>query len=159
MRKVFPLAVLSFALTPNMVRAQPQSESCVLQKHIYVCSWQTFRTRFAEAHTVSLEAQPLDRATEGQMRHLVEALGKSLAAPGQPGDMIFRVAPANASGIEIGPSDQPLASLQIYARGPEGGRGALLWVETFLGQADRPYPMVVTALTEQFQERFHRHGK
>ena len=59
----------------------------------------------------------------------------------------------NQGAITIGPADRPLASLLVYARSGQEGRGTLVWSETFTGQPDRPWPMVVRATIDQFQNR------
>lgn len=140
-------------------RAQGDAGGCTHDRGVYTCDWQVFRARFDVARTVSLEAQPMDRSTESQLRQLVVDLGKSVAGPDRPGDLVFRVAPVDPTGIAIGPADQPLGSLQVYAAGSPGSRGTLLWVETFTGQADRPWPTMVNALINQFRERFRKRGR
>ncbi len=133
-------------------------DSCTLHKGVYACDWDAFRTRFTQVHTVAVQVQPLDRPSEARLRHLVEALGKSVAPLEQTADLIFRVAPAQPGGVAIGPADQALATLLVSAPGADGGRETLLWAETFAGQADRPWPTVVNALASQFEARF-KHGK
>lgn len=166
MRKAIVVGVFSVNLfingiAPRLTTAQasPQAvaASCTLSKGLYICDWQAFRVRFAQAHTIAIQAEPMQRATEKRLRELVEALGKSVAAPEQSADLTIRVLPANQAGIEIGPADQALATLQVLTRAEPGSRGTLLWAETYVGQADRPWPTVVNAVADQFQARFGRH--
>ena len=144
-------------------QAAPESApACTLNKGTYTCDWNAFRQRFAAARTVTVQALPVaavDRVTAQRLRELVETLGKNVAPPEEPGDLTFRIAAANSSGIVMGPADQRLATLQVYARGTDGGAPTLLWVETYTGQGDRPWPMVVNALANQFQARFHIKGR
>ncbi len=150
--------VLSMA-GPAALPAQAQADGCSLVKSTYVCNWQAFRARFARVRTVGIEPRPMERVTERRLRELVLALGKNVAAPEQTPDVIFRMLPGTETGIAIGPADQPLAKLEVLAPGVDGAPPTLLWVETFVGQADRPWPMVVTATANQFQARFQHGGR
>lgn len=166
---VFPLrrtALAWMALLLGSARAvlpaQTPGAGCMLNRQVYTCDWQVFRARFAAVHTVAIETPPRERAAGNRLRELAEALGKSVAGPEQPADAVFRVVSANPSGIAIGPADQPLATLQVLApaaAGNGGGSGTLLWAETFVGQADRPWPTVVAAVADQFQARFGPHHR
>ncbi len=144
-------------LSTSGAYGQAASPSCTLNRGTYTCDWQAFRARFAAVHTVAVASQPMERSTERQLHELVAALGKSAVSPEQPGDLMFRIVPATDTGVVLGPADQPLARLEVVVPGPNGGRGTLLWVETLVGQADRPWPAIVAALLNQFEARF-RHG-
>lgn len=140
--------------------ALAQSENaprCTLEKQVYTCDWQAFAQRLNKAKSVSIETHQIDRFTARQMRELVGELGKSVAADGQQGDLTMLLIPMESTGIHIGPAGEPLATLRIYAPLPGAPRGTLLWAETYTGQPDRPWPMTVHALIEQFKDRVQRH--
>ena len=137
------------------VRAQGLKEQgCTLDKQVYTCDWAAFVQRLDKAHTVEIESQRIDRFTAKQLRQLAAALGKSVAADGQSGDLTFLLIPMQSTGVHIGPGGEPLATLRIYAASAETPRGTLLWAETYTGQPDRPWPATVHALIAQFQNRF-----
>jgi hypothetical protein len=140
--------------------ALAQSENapgCTLEKQVYTCDWQTFVRRLNKAKSVSIEAHQIDRFTARQLRELVGELGKSVAPDGQQGDLTMLLIPTESTGVHIGPSGERLATLRIYAPLPGAPRGTLLWAETYTGQPDRPWPMTVHALIEQFKDRVQKH--
>jgi hypothetical protein len=131
-----------------------------LQKRVYSCNWDAFRSRLDAAHTIAVESQPMDRFTAEQLRKLVAKLGKSVADADQAADLTLVLTPVAPTGIHIGPAGEPVATLRIYApgtaRGPAGSRGTMVWAETWIGNSDRPWPSIVHSLIEQFQDRFER---
>jgi hypothetical protein len=140
--------------------ARPQSAEapgCTLEKQVYTCNWQAFIPRLEKAKTVTIETQQIDRFTGRQLRELAEELGKSVAADGEPGDLTMLLIPLESTGVHIGPAGEPLATLRIYAPLPGAPHGTLLWAETYTGQPDRPWPMTVHALIEQFKDRVQQH--
>ncbi len=140
--------------------ALAQSENapgCTLAKQVYTCDWQAFVQRLNKAKTVSIETHQIDRFTARQLRELIGELGKSVAPEGSQGDLTMLLIPMQSTGIHIGPAGEPLATLRIYAPLPGTPRGTLLWAETYTGQPDRPWPMTVHALIEQFKDRVQRH--
>ena len=145
-------------LTANAQRGsiQPAVEGCTQAKNIYTCDWETFRRALGAAHTVAVPVSPMDRFTAVQLRELAGALGKSVAAKGQAGDLVFSVLPVDSTGIDFGPRDRPLATLQVYAPEPDSGRKTLLWVETYTGQPDRPWAADVKAVIDQFRKRVNK---
>jgi hypothetical protein len=143
----------------GLVRAQTPSEAgCTLEKQVYTCNWAAFVQQLNKAHTVAVETESsLDRFTAKQLRELAGELGKTVAPEDQLGDLTFLLIPLQSTGVHIGPSGEPLATLRIYASLPGAPRGALLWAETYSGQPDRPWPATVHALIEQFHDRLERH--
>lgn len=140
--------------------ALAQSENapgCTLEKQVYTCDWQAFVQRLNKAKTVSIETHQIDRFTARQLQELIGELGKSVAPEGTQGDLTMLLIPMQSTGIHIGPTGEPLATLRIYAPLPGTPRGTLLWAETYTGQPDRPWPMTVHALIEQFKDRVQRH--
>lgn len=140
--------------------APAQSENapgCTLEKQVYTCNWQAFLPRLEKAKSVSIETHQMDRFTARQMRELAGQLGKSVAPEGEQGDLTMLLIPMESTGVHIGPRGEPLATLRIYAPLPGTPRGTLLWAETYTGQPDRPWPMTVQALLDQFKDRVQKH--
>ena len=133
--------------------AAPAEGGCTRQKNTYTCDWEAFRRLLPHMHSVTVETQPMDLFTAGQLRRLVSSLGKNVAAQDQPADLTMLLAPVEPSGIDFGPADRPLATLQIYRGNDVTGSRKRLWVETFSGQPDRPWPTTVHSLIEQFEKR------
>ena len=130
---------------------------CTLEKQVYTCNWQAFAQRLDRAKSVAIETQQMDRFTARQLRELVGELGKTVAPEGGPADLTMLLIPMESTGVHIGPAGEPLATLRIYAPLPGAPRGTLLWAETYTGQPDRPWPMTVHALIEQFKDRVQAH--
>ncbi len=156
------VALLGTALCAAPVRAQgsstaPAEGGCTRQKDTYTCDWEAFRRVLPHMRSVTVETQPMDLFTAGELRRLADRLGKNVAARGQPADLTFLLAPVEPSGIDFGPADRPLATLQIYRGNDMTGGRKLLWVETFSGQPDRPWPTTVHALIQQFETRLGGH--
>lgn len=93
----------------------------------------------------------MDRFTQRELQHLVERLGKRMAQAGETPDITFAIVPARLGAISIGPADHALASLEVYARGGHQGRGTLVWEETVSGQEDKPWPLIVRSVIDQFE--------
>ena len=149
----------ALAATGGAARAQSANDAgCTLEKQVYTCNWPAFVQQLDKAHTVAVETQSsLDRSTAKQLRELAGELGKTVAQEDQLGDLTFLLIPLQSTGVHIGPSGEPLATLRIYASLPGAPRGTLLWAETYSGQPDRPWPAIVHSLIEQFHDRLHRH--
>jgi hypothetical protein len=134
-----------------------ENAGCTLEKQVYTCNWQAFVHRFDKAQSVSIETQSIDRFTARQLRELAGQLGKSVAPEAQQGDLTFLLIPLQSTGVHIGPSGEPLATLRVYSAEPGSPRGKLLWAETYIGQPDRPWPATVHALIDQFHQRLQKH--
>jgi hypothetical protein len=146
--------MLCALVSGGAMRAQSATEpGCTLDKQIYTCNWQAFLPRLQKAKTVTIQTQQIDRFTARQLRELATDLGKSVAPEGEPGDLTMLLIPIESTGVHIGPAGEALATLRIYAPQPGTPRGTLLWAETYTGQPDRPWPMTVHALIEQFKNR------
>jgi hypothetical protein len=139
-------------------RAQSVNDpGCTLEKQVYTCDWQAFLPQFEKARTVAIETRQIDRFTARQLREMVDELGKSVTPEGEQGDLTILLIPVDSTGVHIGPAGEPLATLRIYRSLPGAPRGRLLWAETYTGQPDRPWPMTVHALIEQFEDRAQKH--
>jgi hypothetical protein len=127
----------------------PSSAACSLVRGYYHCDLAAFERYLKEARTVAVESRPSDLATNKSLRDLVRALDKTAAA--ETADLTFVLIKAPDAGIYFGPNDRELASLHIYSRIRQVGRGQLIWVETFNGQPDTPWPTAVHDLIQQFK--------
>jgi hypothetical protein len=86
-----------------------------------------------------------------QLNELTQKLGKSVPKGNEKADLTFTVVPAEISGVDVGPADEEILELRVY----EGGtsRGKLIWVETYRGQKDKPWPANVHEAIKQFRDR------
>jgi hypothetical protein len=156
------LLVLLAVLGPGGLRLQAQSDvgggddgACVLKNHVYTCDGAVFQRALAGATTVAIETHNADGVARSQLKDLVtRKLGKTVAPAGSPADLEFLLIPTPLEGVVSSVTDADLGTLRIYASGPNGGRGHLLWAETFSGTQDLPWPAVVHGLILQFQSRF-----
>jgi len=152
------MATFCVGVQAQAVAAPHQAEGCTLQKRVYSCNWDAFRSRLDAAQTIAVESQPMDRFTAAQLRKLVARLGKSVAGANQVADLTFILTPVESTGIHIGPAGEPVATLRIYASGAatgtESSRGTMVWAETWIGHSDRPWPSIVHSLIMQFEDRF-----
>ncbi len=128
----------------------PATAGCVLQfQDHYICNREAFRTRLAAAHTVQVSVARMELFAESKMTELVQGLGKTEVKGGKP-DLIFELSSVDRGGrIDFGPADTALATLAVYE--PARGGRHRIWVETFDGQEDRPWPGTVVDLIRQFQ--------
>jgi hypothetical protein len=141
-----------FCTTPHAQNPAPTtSPGCGVLNGVTTCNWHAFHHLLNRANIIAVEHGKLDRFTGKQLSELAERLGKTVASPDHPGDLTFIIVPATEHGIDIGPADQPIADLQIYS-GPTSS-GQLLWVETFRGDPDRPWPSSVHSVIQQFEAR------
>ena len=131
-------------------------DGCTKLKDSYSCNWNEFRPALELARVVGVPVVDMDRFTAVQLRQLAGALGKNVATRDQPADLVFSVVPVDTNGIDFGPRDRPLATLQVYAPDATSGHRTLLWVETYTGQPDRPWAADVKAVIDQFRERVNR---
>jgi hypothetical protein len=151
------MTVLTAMVSASGTVSAQQGAGCTLEKQVYTCDWQAFMHRLEKAQSISVETQSMDRFTARQLRQLAGELGKSVSPDSQQGDLTFLLIPMQSTGVHIGPSGEPLATLRIYASEPGSPRGKLLWAETYTGQPDRPWPSTVHALIEQFHDRIQKH--
>jgi hypothetical protein len=151
------MTVLTAMVSASGTVSAQQGAGCTLEKQVYTCDWQAFMHRLEKAQSISVETQSMDRFTARQLRQLAGELGKSVSPDSQQGDLTFLLIPMQSTGVHIGPSGEPLATLRIYAPEPGSPRGKLLWAETYTGQPDRPWPSTVHALIEQFHDRIQKH--
>jgi len=133
------------------VFAQTPAAGCKKDGQSYACNWEAFQARLKQSNTVAVRAEHLDAYTGVQLQHLAAALGKTVVE--KDADLGFEVVPVDSNGVRIGPSDEALAQLRIYAKGFMSSRWEPVWVETYTGQADMPWASTVHETIQQFEDR------
>lgn len=137
-------------------RKDPSSVDCSIEGKRLTCNRMDFLKSFAEARTLALESQPKSRIADQQLASFAQSLGKQVT-PGFPADITLRLVRSPTTGVSIGPGEMELASLRVFATKTGAEASRLLWVETYRGQADMPWGMVVQALLQQFQTTLADH--
>jgi hypothetical protein len=128
---------------------------CTLRDHVYSCNGAAFRPILQDAKTVGVSVHNADGAARGQLTaFLSHKLGKTIAADGSTPDLIFLLIPIEPAGVSYSTGDEMLGTLRVYSVTADGGRGHLLWAETYSGGADLPWPVVVRGLILQFESHF-----
>ena len=151
-RFVWTCAVLLVAAPgAKAQQAAPSSAGCVLQfQDHYVCNREAFQARLAAAHTVQVSVARMELFAQKQVTELVQNLGKTEVVKGGKPDLIFELSSVDRNGrIDFGPNDYALATLAVYE--PVRGGRHRIWVETFDGQEERPWPGTVVDLIRKFQ--------
>lgn len=149
------LVVLFALFSPALALTQqqpPPTVDCSLESGHYTCTRSVLLHRFAEAHTVAIATEPRSRMAQAQLTHFIESLDKQVVPDGQQADITLHLVRAPSDGVEVGPSDMDLATLRVFWSRHGNDRSHLIWVETYRGQVDRPWPAVVNGLTSQFQK-------
>jgi len=143
--------VFAFIALSAAAHSQPSATvACSQLKGRYQCDQAAFVRALSTAKTVAVETQPFDRNGQRELAELVTHLGKTPAAA--DADLIFRLEKLDPEdGVYYGPNDRGLAALRVYSSGPQGTRGPLIWVETFVGQPDTPWPTVVYRIIQQLK--------
>ena len=144
------VGTLCVAQQPVAVQ-RPSGLGCALQfQDHYLCNREAFQSRLARAQTVQVSVARMELFAQKQMTELVQSLGKTEVATGGKPDLIFELSAIDRSGrIDFGPADLALATLTVYEPVRDGRRR--IWVETFDGQEDRPWPGTVVDVIRQFK--------
>lgn len=149
------LLIASLAMVPLAASAQAPKDAdlagCATKDGQTVCNLYWLRKTVDAAHTAKAEYGERDRATGAQLKDLAKSLGKSVTKAGQPADLTFTIAPAQLSGVDVGPADEEILELKVYSG--EDSQRKLIWVETYRGQKDRSWPANVHAAIEQFRKK------
>ncbi|HTH41561.1 MAG TPA: hypothetical protein VL498_00255 [Terracidiphilus sp.] len=149
----FPYIVLalclSFAMEPSVFSQALSAPACTVEKGYYQCDRAGFLAALKDAKTVAVESRPFDQATTNSLRKLARTLNKTVIASSP--DLTFVLIRAQAEGIFYGPSDRELASFLVYAGGSEGADRQLVWIETYDGEPDLVWPIVVYDILRQFK--------
>jgi hypothetical protein len=147
---LFPVAVS----TPSFAQMKVESRGCTGNGNILTCDESAFRQILQAAVSIAVETPPHDPSSLRRLEKLAHALGKSVRA--NSADLTFVLIRPEWSGINYGPSDRELAELRIYHRAAGVASGELLWVQTYRGQPDTPWPIAVDHLVTEFREEFKR---
>lgn len=148
------LLLLLPCLAPASAQVQQvQHAGCILEfQNHYRCDRDGFQKRLAAARTVRVDTDRMDLFARKRTEALVESLGKTLALPEQRPDLVFDLAPVDRSGrIDLSPAAVALATLTVYDTATATGERSRIWVETVDGDADKPWPGIVTDLLRKFQ--------
>ena len=153
MRFSFHPFALSFAflVAPTVLCQVASDPGCSIEKGYYQCNRAAFLTRLNEARTTAVVSKPFDQGTTNSLSRLVRTLHKTEIPAAAGADLTFVLIKAQAEGIFYGPSQRELASLLVYSRDPEGGGGKIIWIETFDGEPDIVWPIVVFNIIRQFK--------
>jgi hypothetical protein len=134
--------------------AQTADAGCTVEREQATCNWTAFRKVLDGAHTVKVDYRERDKATGAQLKELTQKLGKTLASGDEKPDLSFTVIPAVGSGIDVSSADKEILELHVYAG--DNSQEKLIWVETYIGQKDRPLPANVHATISQFLSRLKK---
>jgi hypothetical protein len=166
MKTIHRAAILSFVATAiatigsSVSIAQtddPKTIDCSLDGGKYTCNRLQFLKAFAEAHTVAVESQPRNPVSDKQLTTFAATVAKQPVATGQPADILLRVVRNQPTGFSVGPGDEDLATLRVFSTKSGSASSHLLWVETYTGQPDLPWAVIVRALTQQLQSTIAGH--
>lgn len=144
------LTISTFASAQQRVEAHP----CTRTGKEYNCDKASFDKVLHLAKTVSVKLPNVDASSSEQLNKLAHSLGKTVQAEGA--DLAFVLSQPDTTGIYYGPSDRELAVLRVYYGSVNNRPGKLVWVESYYGQPDTPWAIVVNHLTDQFRAHFQR---
>lgn len=140
---------LAFSSAPSLLSQALSTPGCTLEKGYYQCNRTAFLAALKEARTVAVQSRPFDQATTISLSNLARALNKTEISSSP--DLTFVLIRAQAEGVFFGPSDRELASFLVYARGSQGSEKRIIWIETFDGEPDIVWPIVVYDIIRQFK--------
>ena len=141
------LAVSSVA---GLMAQAPSALGCVVKKGYYHCDQAAFAKYLAEAKTAAIETQPFSQVATKALSDFAGSLGKTTTS--DAADLTFVLVQTDAVGIVYGPADGERASLGVYSRGLNGGRGNLIWIEAYYGEPDTAWAAVVHLIIQQFKQ-------
>jgi hypothetical protein len=130
---------------------------CTLEKGIYTCSWPAFKRTLAAAKTVSVQTEPMDVRADAELAKLAKRLGKTVVEAQQGPEITFLLVPLNNKGAFMGPAEQDIATLRVYAGRTKTVPGKLIWAESYRGTEDIPWPAVVYYTISQFEDHVKQH--
>ena len=144
------LALVGMGSAASVGQQVTGGAGCVVNDRVRTCNWEGFKQLLSAATTAAVEAPAMERFTDNDLRDLAKKLGKRVVGGDDHADLTFEVVSADQDAIVFGPSDRNLAELRVYAGGSD--RAPLVWVETYRGQGDEPWPSIVGAVVMQFQD-------
>ena len=146
----FSLALVLLVHCPIAHAQSYAVAGCSQAKGHYQCDQAAFVKTLASARTIAVETQPFDRNGERRLAELAAQLGKTTAT--ENADLVFRLEKIDPDrSVYYGPNGRELAALRVYSHESQNGHGPLIWVETFIGQPDMPWPTVVHQIIQQFK--------
>jgi len=155
---LFGIVITGYALHTGTAQTAAVEDlgSCTLKNHVYTCNSAAFGQALAAANTIGVETHNSDGGARIQLQIFIkDKLNKSVADDDRRADLIFLLIPTGEAGIiDAQSGDIDLGTLRIYSAAPGGGRGHLLWAETYTGKPDLPWPAVVRGLILKFQKDF-----
>ena len=156
MKYRWPLLFILCLTTSTFTCAQQRvvAHPCTRSGKQYNCDKTSFEKILRLAKTISVQTPRLDPASTEQLNKLARSLGKTVRS--SDADLTFTLSHPDSAGIYYGPSDRELATLRVYYGAADEGPGELVWVESYSGQPDTPWPIAVNHLAEQFRARFQR---
>jgi hypothetical protein len=140
---------LAFSIAPAALSQASSTSGCAVEKGYYQCNRAEFLATLKEAKTVAVQSRPFDQATTNSLGKLARTLQKSEISGSA--DLTFVLIKTQAEGIFYGPSQRELASFLVYARNSQGTGRQLIWIETFEGEPDIAWPIVVFDIIQQFK--------
>ena len=158
MKFAFTLA-LGLAASSAAAQASPSPETrpCVRQNDTtFRCNPRLFRRVLDASQTVAFDTDPDDRAAQRNLKALAAHLHKQVVEH-QDAQLVFALHAINSNGIVIGPGDNELARLDVLRAGHNGQPDELIWSETYTGDAEKPWALIVNALAEQFEDSAKHH--
>jgi hypothetical protein len=141
------------AASPASAQIPVVAQACTKDGKQYMCEKANFQKLLHVSKTVSVRTPRL-QPYAGQLSALLRSLGKTIQHDSS--DLTFVIARSEPDGIYYGPSDRELAAIRVYYGEDGNGPGTLVWVESYYGQPDTAWPIVVNHLAEQFREKFKR---
>lgn len=146
----FPILLLctasSIAVSGQM---HVEAHGCTANGRDYTCDKHNFHQILAASKTISVEAPRSDPYSLKRLDKLVRSLGKTVRS--DPAELRLVLSSTEPDGIYYRPNDRKLATIRVYY-----GSGKLVWVESYFGQPDTPWPIAVDCLTEQFLQDFRK---
>ena len=131
----------------------PSASECKVEKGYYYCDRGEFLAALRDAQTIAVESKPFDTATTNSLSKLVRTLKKTEVSSSP--DLSFVLIKSQAEGIFYGPRQRELASLLVYMGSSHGTDRKLIWIETFDGEPDLVWPIVVFDIIKQFKSNLN----
>jgi len=154
MNKLLVLAMSSILTLGAMDASAQMTAGCTVERGQATCNWAAFRTALDAAHTVKVQYRERDRTTGAQLKDMVAKLGKTVAQGEEKPDLTVNVIPAELTGIDVSSADKEILELHVYTG--DNSEQSLIWVETYIGQKDRPWPANVQSTILQFFKRLKK---
>jgi hypothetical protein len=144
---------LAFSIAPSLMSQASSASECKVEKGYYHCDRGEFLAALKDAKTVQVDSKPFDTATTNSLSKLVRTLKKT-EVTNSP-DLSLVLVRSQAEGIFYGPSQRELASLLVYSGSSRGSDRKLIWIETFDGEPDLVWPIVVFDIIKQFKSNLN----